>query len=231
MRDPDDRRLMVWRDTEHEVEDTSPFDHDLRPIRFASTKIRSQPTRVSVRFVVITGPITGPSAAGGSRCCGPTARRTCSPAPAPTPPTRGSLPRTGTQRLNCTRVPPTDSPRRPYALLRTIPEGASVRPQQDGTSLLLEVPEHTGTIPSPGGSVSLCLAYRPRGGCVPALVSQKSTHDGYSFSGATAILYAVRFQKSCAALRRGKRDGPPHGIRLCPARFLALRASRRDHVI
>jgi hypothetical protein len=30
-----------------------------------------------------------------------------------------------------------------------VPEGASVRLQQDGTALLLEVPEHTGMVLAP----------------------------------------------------------------------------------
>ena len=47
------------------------------------------------------------------------------------------------------RVPLPDSLRQAYEILRTVPEGASVRLQQDATALLLEVPEHTGLILRP----------------------------------------------------------------------------------
>ncbi|MFB6230921.1 MAG: alpha-glucosidase C-terminal domain-containing protein, partial [Salinibacter sp.] len=47
------------------------------------------------------------------------------------------------------RVPLPDSLRHTYEILRSVPEGAPGRVQQDGSALLLEVPGHAGLVLRP----------------------------------------------------------------------------------
>lgn len=50
------------------------------------------------------------------------------------------------EAAHSSRVPLPDSLQQPCEVLRTVPEDAAVRLQQDESALLLEVPGHTGVV-------------------------------------------------------------------------------------
>ena len=143
--DPDDRKPMVWRDMDHDVEDNHPFSHDRPPdpVRFDEELFATYRDLISLRraHTSLRRGAFGVVQADDERDMLTYARTH------PSDTLLVALNRSAV--AHSARVPLPDSLRRPYEILRTVPEGASVRLQQDGTALLLEVPGHTGLVLRP----------------------------------------------------------------------------------
>jgi glycosidase len=140
--DPDDRKPMVWRDMDYDVENNHPFGHDrpADPVRFDEELFATYQDLISLRrdHASLRRGTFGVVQADDERDMLTYARTH------PSDTLLVTLNRSAA--AHSARVPLPDSLRRPYDILRTVPEGASVRLQQDGTALLLEVPGHTGML-------------------------------------------------------------------------------------
>jgi glycosidase len=140
--DPDDRKPMVWRDMDYDVEDAHPFGRDrpADPVRFEEELFATYQDLISLRRTheALRRGTFGVVQADDERDMLTYARTH------PSDTLLVTLNRSAA--AHSARVPLPDSLQRPYDILRTVPEGASVRLQQDGTALLLEVPGYTGMI-------------------------------------------------------------------------------------
>jgi glycosidase len=145
--DPDDRKPMVWPDKTYDVEDDHPFGHDrpADPVAFNDDLFGTYRSLISLRreHDALRRGSFGVVQADDERSMLTYARTH------PGDTLLVTLNRSAD--AHSARVPLPDSLQQPYEVLRTVPEGASVRLQQDGTALLLEVPGHTGVVvhPSP----------------------------------------------------------------------------------
>ncbi|MEF8817496.1 MAG: glycoside hydrolase family 13 protein [Salinibacter sp.] len=143
--DPDDRKPMVWPDKSYDVEDDHPFGHDrpADPVRFNDALFGTYQNLISLRreHDALRRGAFGVVQADDERDMLTYARTHSQDTLVVT------LNRSA--EAHSARVPLPDSLRQPYEVLRTVPEGASVRLQQDGTALLLEVPGHTGVVVRP----------------------------------------------------------------------------------
>lgn len=140
--DPDDRKPMVWRDRDYDVEDAHPLGHDRPPdpVRFNDELFATYRALINLRrsHEALRRGAFGVLQADDDRDMLTYARTYAAEALLVT------LSRNA--EADSVRVPLPDSLRQSYELLRTVPEGASVRLQQDGSALLLEMPGHTGVI-------------------------------------------------------------------------------------
>jgi len=140
--DPDDRKPMVWPDREYDVEDNHPYGHDrpADPVRFSDDLFATYQDLISLRrsHESLRRGAFGVVQTDDERDLLTYARTH----------ERDTVLVTlnRSAAAHSARVPLPDSLKRPYTLLRTVPEGAAVRVQQDGTALLLEVPGHTGLV-------------------------------------------------------------------------------------
>jgi len=143
--DPDDRKPMVWPDREYDVEDDHPYDQDrpANPVAFNNDLFATYRDLISLRRdqEALRRGAFGVVQADDARGMLTYARTH----PADT--VLATINRSDT--AHSVRVSLPDSLRRPYEILRAVPEGAAVRLQQDETALLLEVPGHTGVIMRP----------------------------------------------------------------------------------
>ena len=140
--DPDDRKPMVWRDKDYDVEDNHPFGHDrpADPVRFDEDLFATYQDLIALRRTheaLRRGSVGGVQADDEQNLL--TFART-----------HGSsallvtFNRSGA--AHSARVTLPDPLRQSYETLRTVPEDTSVRIHQDGATLLLEVPGHTGVV-------------------------------------------------------------------------------------
>jgi glycosidase len=136
---------MVWPDKRYDVEDDHPFGHD-RPadsVRFNEALFGTYRDLIALRreHDALRRGSFGVVQADDERSLFTYARTH------PSDTLLVTLNRSAA--AHSARVPLPDSLQRPYEVLRTVPEGASVRLQEDGTALLLEVPGHTGVVVRP----------------------------------------------------------------------------------
>jgi glycosidase len=143
--DPDDRKPMVWRDKTYDVEDDHPFGQDrpADPVRFDEDLFSTYQELIALRrsHEALRRGAFGIIQADDERGM----LTYASTHPSDTVLT--TLNRS--EDAHSARIPLPDSLQRRYGILRTVPEGASVRLQQDGNALLLEVPSHTGIVMGP----------------------------------------------------------------------------------
>jgi len=143
--DPDDRKPMVWRDKNYDVEDHHPYGQDrpADPVRFDAELFATYQDLISLRrsHDALRRGAFGVVQADDERGMLTYARTHAADTLLVT------LNRD--EAAHSARVSLPDSLRRSYEVLRTVPEGASVRLQQDATALLLEVPGHTGVVLRP----------------------------------------------------------------------------------
>lgn len=143
--DPDDRKPMVWRDRNYDVEDDHPFGHDrpADPVRFNDELFGTYRDLISLRRnheALRRGTFEVVQADDERDLL--TYARTYETDTLLVTLNRGSA-------AHSARVILPDSLQRSYEVLRTVPAGTPVRLQQDDAALLLEVPVHTGVILSP----------------------------------------------------------------------------------
>ncbi len=143
--DPDDRKPMVWPDKNYDLEDDHPFGQDrpADPVRFAEDLFATYRDLIALRRTheALRRGTFGVVQADDER--GLLAYARTHPKDTVVTAINRSAAAHGA------RVSLPDSLRRPYDILRTVPEGASVRLQQDGAALLLEVPARTGVVMRP----------------------------------------------------------------------------------
>ena len=143
--DPDDRKPMVWPDKDYEVEDDHPFGHDrpADPVRFDEELFATYRDLISLRrrHASLRRGAFGVVQADDERGLLTYARTHADDTLLVT------LNRSAA--AHSARVSLPDSLRRSYERLRTVPEDASVRLQQDGAALLVELPGHTGLVVRP----------------------------------------------------------------------------------
>jgi glycosidase len=145
--DPDDRKPMVWPDLEYDVEDNHPYGHDrpADPVRFNDDVFATYQDLISLRrtHAALRRGAFGVLQADDERTMLTYARTH----------ERDTVLVTlnRSAAAHSARVPLPDSLWQPYEVLRTVPENAAVRVQQDGTALLLEIPAHTGILLTPTG--------------------------------------------------------------------------------
>ena len=143
--DPDDRKPMVWRDRNYDVEDDHPFGHDrpTDPVRFNDELFGTYRGLISLRRnheALRRGTFEVVQADDERDLL--TYARTHETDTLLVTLNRGAA-------AHSARVILPDSLQRSYEVLRTVPAGTPVRLQQDDAALLLEVPVHTGVILSP----------------------------------------------------------------------------------
>jgi cyclomaltodextrinase len=140
--DPDDRKPMVWRDKNYDVEDDHPFGH-ARPadsVRFDEGLFATYRDLIALRrdHEALRRGSFGVVQADDERNLLTFARTHAANTLLVTFNRSGAA--------HSARVPLPDSLQQSYETRRTVPEGASVRVRQDGAALLLKVPGHTGVV-------------------------------------------------------------------------------------
>jgi glycosidase len=143
--DPDDRKPMVWRDKDYDVEDDHPFGHDrpADPVRFNDKLFATYQALIALRgnHEALRRGAFGVVRADDERDMITYARTHEADT------VLVALNRSA--EAHSARIPLPDSLRRSYAPLRTVPEDASVRFRQEGAALLLEMSGHTGVVLRP----------------------------------------------------------------------------------
>jgi len=140
--DPDDRKPMVWRDKDYDVEDNHPFGYDrpADPVRFDEDLFATYRDLIALRRTheALRRGSFGVVQADDEQNLLTFARTHGSSAVLVTFNRSGAA--------HSARVTLPDTLRQSYETLRTVPEGTSVRIHQDEATLLLEVPGHTGVV-------------------------------------------------------------------------------------
>lgn len=140
--DPDDRKPMVWRDRSYEVEDAHPFGRarPADPVSYNSDLAGTYRDLIDLRrnHAALKRGAFGVIQADDERNLFAYAR------------TRAEevliVTINRSAEAHSVRISLPDSLRYAYEHVRSVPEGAAVRLQQDASALLLEVPGHSGMV-------------------------------------------------------------------------------------